>query len=275
MAVNKSPLNKTIDFSVEEGRAYLERCLYFCPPENASWAPEDVSCGPDTSRARHTPLTPESIKNKTIRGDTFAVLPELPKAFADLAIVDPPYNLSKNYAGNKFAAQNMQSYAEYTRAWLNLLLPRLKKTATLYICCDWKSSVSIADVLFEFERERRLYVQNRITWQREKGRGAKANWKNGMEDIWYCTLCPEAAVSPENVCGASENARAHEGYTFNLEQVKIRRKVIAPYKENGKPKDWNETTDGNFRDTCPSNFWDDISIPFWSMAENTATSTAQ
>ncbi|MBP5793552.1 MAG: site-specific DNA-methyltransferase, partial [Spirochaetaceae bacterium] len=42
-----------------------------------------------------------------------------------------------------------------------------------------------------------------------------------------------------------------------------------PYKINGKPKDWDESDDGNFRLTCPSNFWDDISVPFWSMPENT------
>ncbi|MEI6287821.1 MAG: site-specific DNA-methyltransferase, partial [Bacillota bacterium] len=51
--------------------------------------------------------------------------------------------------------------------------------------------------------------------------------------------------------------------------VKQKRKVLAPYKENGKPKDWEETTEGNFRLTHPSNFWDDISIPYWSMPENT------
>ena len=49
--------------------------------------------------------------------------------------------------------------------------------------------------------------------------------------------------------------------------------MIAPYKENGEPKDWTETADGKFRDTCPSNFWDDISVPYWSMAENTAHPT--
>ena len=49
----------------------------------------------------------------------------------------------------------------------------------------------------------------------------------------------------------------------------MRKKVIAPYKENGKPKDWQETEQGNFRDTHPSNFWDDITIPYWSMPENT------
>ena len=52
-----------------------------------------------------------------------------------------------------------------------------------------------------------------------------------------------------------------------------RRKVIAPYKVDGKPKDWEETENGNYRNTYPSNFWDDISIPYWSMPENTAHPT--
>ena len=55
--------------------------------------------------------------------------------------------------------------------------------------------------------------------------------------------------------------------------VKIRRKVIAPYKKDGSPKDWEETENGRFRNTYPSNFWDDISIPYWSMPENTAHPT--
>ncbi|MBW5400430.1 site-specific DNA-methyltransferase, partial [Brachyspira pilosicoli] len=119
---------------------------------------------------------------------------------------------------------------------------------TIYVCCDWKSSLVIGNVL-----EKYFKIQNRITWQREKGRGAKNNWKNGMEDIWFATLSNK--------------------YTFNIDKVKIRRKVIAPYKIEGKPKDWIETENGNFRDTCPSNFWDDISIPYWSMPENTAHPT--
>ena len=92
-------------------------------------------------------------------------------------------------------------------------------------------------------------IRNRIIWQREKGRGAKANWKNATEDIWFGTKSEE--------------------YYFNVDAVKQKRKVIAPYRENGKPKDWEETEEGNFRLTYPSNFWDDISIPYWSMPENT------
>ena len=106
----------------------------------------------------------------------------------------------------------------------------------------------IGDVLSE-----KITIKNRITWQREKGRGAKTNWKNGMEDIWYC------------VKGAD--------YTFNVDDVKLRKKVITPYREDGKPKDWEETENGKFRDTYPSNFWGDITIPFWSMPENTAHPT--
>ncbi|MBO5427706.1 MAG: site-specific DNA-methyltransferase, partial [Prevotella sp.] len=115
----------------------------------------------------------------------------------------------------------------------------------LYMCGDWRCSSSMQRVI-----EERLTVMNRITWQREKGRGARANWKNGMEDIWF------AVKDPGNYC-------------FDIESVKLRRRVLAPYKTDGKPKDWEETASGKFRTTCPSNFWDDISVPFWSMPENT------
>ena len=177
----------------------------------------------------------------------------MPRGFADLIIADPPYNLQKTYGERTFAAQSQDDYRAYTKRWLSLTLPLLKPDGSLYICCDWKSSVPIADVLCTYETDGALAIRNRITWEREKGRGAQANWKNSMEDIWFCT--------------------AGNDYTFNVDAVKLRRKVIAPYKQDGAPKDWEATADGNFRDTCPSNFWSDISIPFWSMPENTAHPT--
>ena len=190
----------------------------------------------------------DEVINKTIAGDMFQVVPCLPEKSVDLIIADPPYNLTKQYHGRTFQKKNMDEYRSYTERWLHLVLPLLKDTGSIYICCDWQSSLVIGQVLMD-----RLIVRNRITWQREKGRGAKANWKNSMEDIWSATVSDE--------------------YTFNLKDVMMRRKVIAPYREKGKPKDWIETSKGNYRDTCPSNFWDDISIPFWSMPENTAHPT--
>ena len=222
----KAPRNKTINTPILEGGEYLSRCITINSPQNSI----------------------EPLLDKTVQGDFFAVAPLLPRGCADLIIADPPYNLTKTFRSSTFAKMSDGDYEEYTRKWLSLVEPLLKDTGSLYVCCDWESSLIIGRVLGEF-----FHVRNRITWQREKGRGAKANWKNGMEDIWFAT---------------KSNA-----YTFNLDAVKTRRRVIAPYRKDGKPKDWQETETGNFRDTCPSNFWDDITVPFWSMAENTAHPT--
>ena len=175
-------------------------------------------------------------------------MPCLSEGFADLIIADPPYNLTKAFNGSVFSRKPVQEYEDYTRRWLTEALRLLKADGSIYVCCDWESSLVIGNVLSELAR-----VRNRITWQREKGRGAAANWKNSMEDIWFATKSDK--------------------YTFNLDAVKQRRKVIAPYRENGKPKDWAEDENGSYRLTCPSNFWDDITVPFWSMAENTAHPT--
>lgn len=186
----------------------------------------------------------QDVGNKTINQDLFEVASLLPQNFVDLLVVDPPYNLNKSFNGKTFKKTSFNEYENYTKDWLEKILPVLKPTASVYVCSDWESSLSIYKVLREF-----FIVRNRITWEREKGRGANANWKNCSEDIWFCTVSDD--------------------YFFDAEAVKIKRKVIAPYKENGKPKDWNEEENGNFRLTSPSNLWTDISIPFWSMPENT------
>ena len=169
----------------------------------------------------------------------------MPDEIADLIIIDPPYNLSKNFGGEKFNAMKDTDYEAYVDSWLPEACRKLKTGGSLYLCGDWKCTSALQRSL-----EKNLTILNRITWQREKGRGAKSNWKNGMEDIWFAVKNPD-------------------DYYFDIEAVKQKRKVIAPYRENGKPKDWLETEAGNFRLTYPSNFWDDISIPFWSMPENT------
>jgi site-specific DNA-methyltransferase (adenine-specific) len=179
-----------------------------------------------------------------IRGDAFAVLPKLPQKSFDLLFADPPYNLEKKFGSNKFKKLSGDEYEKWLDSWLRLCVPLLKETASVYICGDWGSSAAIQNA-----GSRYFTLRNRITWEREKGRGAKANWKNAAEDIWFFTVSDD--------------------YTFNLGAVKQRRRVIAPYRDNGKPKDWDETADGNFRDTHPSNLWTDISVPFWSMPENT------
>lgn len=185
------------------------------------------------------------IVNRTLNGDILKMLEFVPDGFADLIIIDPPYNLSKNFNGMKFASRSQEGYNEYLATWFPAVCKKLKSNGSLYICGDWKCTSSLQSAV-----EKELTVLNRITWQREKGRGAKSNWKNGMEDIWFAVKNPA-------------------DYYFDVEAVKMKRKVLAPYKADGKPKDWDEESEGNFRLTYPSNFWDDISVPFWSMPENT------
>lgn len=218
----KSERNKTIDFSVESGKEYLKDCVK-AEEYNGEY-------------------------NKVVLGDAFTALKMVKDKSVDLLIVDPPYNLFKNFGGTSFKKLGNTEYADYTIKWLDAVIPKLKPTASVYVCCDWESAIVIGEIL-----QKRLILRNRITWEREKGRGAKKNWKNSMEDIFFATISDE--------------------YIFNLDAVKQRRKVLAPYKENGVPKDWEEVNGEKFRDTCPSNFWDDISVPYWSMAENTAHPT--
>lgn len=191
------------------------------------------------------PASVDAITNKTIHQDLLETLDLLPDNFIDLLFIDPPYNLTKTFNSNKFKETTDDDYEEWLDSWMMKLVRTLKKDASIYVCCDWKSTSAVYNVLKKY-----FIVRNRITWEREKGRGAKTNWKNCSEDIWFATVSKD--------------------YYFNSEAVKMKRKVIAPYRDaSGKPKDWEEGTDGNYRLTFPSNLWTDISIPFWSMPENT------
>jgi site-specific DNA-methyltransferase (adenine-specific) len=218
----RAPRNRTITVSENEGTLLKKKLFY-----------------PNGKK-----MTSSQILNKTICADLFSILELLPDEFVDLLIIDPPYNLDKDFNGFKFSKTNDDAYLEYLESWFPKIMKTLKPNGSVYICGDWKSTFCLYQIMRAYTK-----IRNRITWQREKGRGAKANWKNATEDIWFGTK--------------------NDKYYFNVDAVKQKRKVLAPYRENGKPKDWEETVEGNFRLTCPGNFWDDISVPYWSMPENT------
>jgi site-specific DNA-methyltransferase (adenine-specific) len=191
------------------------------------------------------PVPVNTIENKIVNQDSFEVLSFMPENFVDLLILDPPYNLTKTFNSTTFRKKSIAEYAEWLENLLVKLLPTLKNTASVYVCSEWYSSTAVHLVL-----DKLLNVRNRITWEREKGRGAKRNFKNASEDIWFATVSDD--------------------YVFNVENIKLKRRVLAPYTDtNGEPKDWDNTSDGQFRLTHPSNLWNDITVPFWSMPENT------
>ncbi|MDP8237962.1 MAG: DNA methyltransferase [Candidatus Hatepunaea meridiana] len=220
--VQRAPRNRTINLSDTDYLHYEERLLRLSRP-----------------------VLLDKIINRTICQDVFEILDWMPANSIDLIFADPPYNLTKSFNDLAFQKIPLNEYEKWLNLWIPKLLRLLKPTSSIYICGDWRSSAAIHTVL-----EKYFIVRNRITWEREKGRGAKKNWKNCSEDIWFGTVSDD--------------------YRFNLESVKLNRKVLAPYTHNnGKPKDWEETDNGRFRITHPSNIWTDLTVPFWSMPENT------
>ena len=219
---HKAPRNKTIELSSSETAQYVSMALKL-----------------------KQPAAEEQVLNKIIYQDSLKAMDFLPDGCVDLMIVDPPYNLTKNFSTSTFKEMDFKAYQQWLDKWLSKTVRLLKDNASIYICADWKTSIAIPEIAGRY-----FILQNRISWEREKGRGAKNNWKNCLEDIWFFTK--------------SKN------YTFNLDAVKIQRPVIAPYRdEQGAPKDWQQNGKQKFRLTHPSNVWTDISIPFWSMPENT------
>ncbi len=195
------------------------------------------------------PLGLEACEDAIVMGEALRVLPRLPQACVDLLIADPPYNLDKDFGASRAARMDEEEYEAYTASWLDAALPLLKGDASVYVCCDWRCSSAVERAL-----ARRLTLRNRITWEREKGRAASTNWKSAHEDIWFATLS--------------------DSYHFDPKAVLLRRRVRAPYRdERGEPKDWSEAEGGRFRDTAASNLWTDLTVPFWSMSENTSHPT--
>jgi site-specific DNA-methyltransferase (adenine-specific) len=231
---------------VDEGRALKKTAAKRRAPRNRTLE----VLKDDLAALRQRLLTVEQLKtashaNRTILGDCFQSFDVLPKAAVDLLILDPPYNLNKKFGDTAFSRIPVAEYTNWLRRLFRSVKPLLKPSATVYVCGDWLTSTSVFEAASEH-----FIVRNRITWEREKGRGALTNWKNASEDIWFCTVS--------------------DRFTFNVDAVKLRRRVLAPYRDaGGRPKDWLETDGGNFRDTHPSNLWTDITVPFWSMPENT------
>lgn len=218
----RAPRNRTIDLSGKEINEYGKRLVRL---------DGDVSV--------------KDVLNRTICQNAFEAMDHLPSGFVDLVFADPPYNLDKTFNLSAFRKMELGKYEEWLDSWVSKMTHLLKPTASVYICGDWKSSVAIFNVAGKY-----FHVRNRVTFEREKGRGARTNWKNNSEDIWFCTVS--------------------EDYHFDVEAVKMRKKVVAPYRDGaGNAKDWSEDKGGRYRLTHPSNVWTDITIPFWSMPENT------
>lgn len=92
--------------------------------------------------------------------DYFDGICRLADASVDLAIVDPPYGLGKDY-GNDSDLIAAGEYLDFSRRWIDALLPKLSPDACLYVFLSWQHSPEVFSYL-----KTRMLMLNEIIWDR-------------------------------------------------------------------------------------------------------------
>ncbi len=99
----------------------------------------------------------------------------------DLAVIDPPYNLQK---ADWDCFDGHDDFLAFTFNWLDLLIPKLKETGSLYV---FNTPFNAAYIL-RFLLERKMLFQNWIVWDKRDGISApKRKYANSQEAILFFT----------------------------------------------------------------------------------------
>lgn len=99
----------------------------------------------------------------------------------DLVIADPPYNMKKA-DWDSFKTHN--GFLNFTFAWIDALLPKLKVNSSLYI---FNTPFNAAYIL-QYLNEQGLDFKNWIVWHKQDGISAPKNkFVNGSETILFFT----------------------------------------------------------------------------------------
>lgn len=133
--------------------------------------------------------------NKIYIKDIFSFLDSLPNKCADLAIIDPPYNL-KVASWDSFKSQS--AFLDFSFAWIDKMLPKLKDTGSFYI---FNTPYNCA--LFLHHLQGKAHFQNFICWHKKDGLSAsKRRYNSNQESILFYTM-------------------DSKGYYFDCESVRI------------------------------------------------------
>ena len=134
-------------------------------------------------------------KNKIYNIDVFKFLDKVEDNTVDLAIIDPPYNLKKDY-WDKFNSE--KDFFDFTFKWIDALMSKLKDNSSVYIFNTPYNSAFILQYLLKKD----LTFQNWITWDKRDGMSAsKRKYNNGQEVILFFTKGKK--------------------YTFNYDQIRV------------------------------------------------------
>jgi len=70
--------------------------------------------------------------NKIILGDALAELKKLPDESCDVVVVDPPYNIGKDF-GNNIDKRELSEYVAWCKEWINECIRVMKPSGTMFI----------------------------------------------------------------------------------------------------------------------------------------------
>lgn len=98
---------------------------------------------------------------KLYNEDFLLEVDRLQNSSVDLVVADPPYCLGKDY-GNESDMMEPEDFLKWTQRWVDLLMPKIKTTGSLYIFTTWRYSPEI----FSYMKTRMTMV-NEIIWDRK------------------------------------------------------------------------------------------------------------
>ena len=102
----------------------------------------------------------EKLLDRVFNEDALEGITKIPDGSIDLVVTDPPYCLGKDY-GNDSDKLDPEAYLEWSKQWIDVVIPKLKPDGSLYIFLTWRYSPEIFCYL-----KKKLTMLNEIIWDR-------------------------------------------------------------------------------------------------------------
>lgn len=173
---------------------------------------EDILKTVSAKRSKTLPL------NKIILGDALAELKKLPDESCDIVVIDPPYNIGKDF-GNNIDKRELGEYVSWCKEWINESIRAMKPTGTMFI---YGFSEILAHLSVEIPINKRWLI-----WHYTNKNVASLNfWQRSHEAI-ICAWKDKPIFNRDDV---------REPYTegfLNGAAGKVRKGTVGRFSKNG------------------------------------------
>jgi len=167
--------------------------------------------------------------NQIILNDAVEELKKLPDESCDVIIIDPPYNIGKDF-GNNIDKRELSEYVRWSKSWINEAIRVLKPTGTMFI---YGFSEILAHLSVEIPINKRWLI-----WHYTNKNVASLNfWQRSHEAI-ICAWKDKPNFNRDEV---------REPYTegfLNGAAGKVRKGTVGRYSKNGKETVYNAHENG-------------------------------